>query len=236
MGAMAPDFEFFLRLTDERLIAHTILGVFIFCLPLGLAGLFLFHRFLKYPLIALLPHDHQTRLYRAATRFRFLPARRFITIVLALLIGIFSHIAWDAWTHQNGWFAPLFPILDENLFRLGTRWQQLHDILGYLSSAGGLVVLYFAYRNWYHRAPVSEYFRPMRVSTPVRLAIGALIFCVSIAGGLTHGLTTNPPDAALKPFIAATLVATVSAFLAAWALYSLIWHAIGHEEQQAPSS
>lgn len=231
MGAMAPDFEFFLRLTDSRLIAHTIPGLFVFCLPVGLIGLFLYHRFLKYPLIALLPHDHQVRLYPPAQRFTFFPAGRFMKIVLALLLGTFSHMFWDAWTHYGGWFSGLFPMLDKDIGSIGTRPQQLHDYLGYASSLGGFIVLWVAYRRWYRRAPVSEFCRPLRVSTPLRIAIGVLILMASTAGGLTHGLMTSPPGEAIKPFIGATLVASVSAFFAVWTAYSIIWHALGHEEQ-----
>ena len=44
VGAMAPDFEYMVRLSATRTIGHTIPGLFILCLPTALLVLLLWHR------------------------------------------------------------------------------------------------------------------------------------------------------------------------------------------------
>jgi hypothetical protein len=50
---VVPDFEFFLRISSARVIAHTVPGIFLFCLPLGLLMYFFFHSTIKKPLLSL---------------------------------------------------------------------------------------------------------------------------------------------------------------------------------------
>jgi hypothetical protein len=104
-GSMMPDFEFFLRLTDGRLIAHTIPGLFLFCIPVGIISLFLFHRLIKFPLLSLLPVGHQARLYPLAKEFSFFPISRFLMIILSVGVGAVTHILWDSFTHEGSWIV-----------------------------------------------------------------------------------------------------------------------------------
>jgi hypothetical protein len=39
IGSLAPDFEYFLYVPDSLRIGHTLPGVFLFCLPVGLGEL-----------------------------------------------------------------------------------------------------------------------------------------------------------------------------------------------------
>lgn len=226
MGAMAPDFEFFFSLADERIIAHTVPGLLAFCLPVGLFGLIIFHKLLKYPLIALFPRSHRGKLYRTAERFTFFPAHRLGLLIAGLLVGALSHIAWDAWTHEGGWFAQFFPILDRDLFYLRGRAQQLHDILGYISSVGGFIAVLVAYKRWLARAKALplHHHRHHCLPDPVRAAIGSGLGGFAILGGISNGIITAPPLDQFKAFLGATLVAMVSAFLAVWLFYSIVFH------------
>ena len=101
IGSMAPDFEFFLRLSLLSRWGHTPLGIFLFALPAGLAALWLFHAVLKRPLLALLPQTLQTALAPVAARFTFGPPRQFVRILLSLLIGSLTHALFDSITHEN---------------------------------------------------------------------------------------------------------------------------------------
>ena len=47
VGSMMPDFEFFMRLSFGKNIGHTLAGIFLFCIPVGLVVLFLFHKLMK---------------------------------------------------------------------------------------------------------------------------------------------------------------------------------------------
>ena len=59
IGSMAPDFPYLLALSTRAQFGHTLSGVFTFCLPAGLTVFWLFHRYLKAPLLARLPASHQ---------------------------------------------------------------------------------------------------------------------------------------------------------------------------------
>ena len=80
VGSMAPDFHYFLGLRPHDHFSHSIRGAFIFCLPVGLAVLWLFQHVMKLPLISLAPERHQERLARFAAAFRWGPASRFALI------------------------------------------------------------------------------------------------------------------------------------------------------------
>ncbi len=229
MGCMAPDFEFFLRVNHNRVIAHTIPGLFIFCLPIGLAGLYLFHKFLKFPLLSLLPGSHQIRLHRAATRFTFWPARRFGLILLSLLIGAASHLLWDAFTHHNGWFVAMIPALRYPLIKIAGQWLMVYDLLQHGSTIFGLAVLGLAYKRWYLRAPLIRTHVPYALSRAARISIGMGLGVFSCAGGIVYGIVAAPAGH-FRPYLPLTFVAVVSAFLAAWAVFSAVWHIAGPSE------
>ena len=106
IGSMAPDFEYFLRLSPLGRWGHTLTGAFLFSLPAGLAMLWTFHAVLKRPLLALAPRAVQEALAPFANRFPFWPARRLARVASSLLAGIACHVFLDGFTHERG-FAVL---------------------------------------------------------------------------------------------------------------------------------
>ena len=102
---MSPDFEYFLRLSPTGGLGRSPLGLVVWCLPASLLVLSVFHAVLKQPLVSLLRAEHQRRLLPLCTPFRFGPTGRFLMIVLSIMIGAVSHLAWDAITHHEGWVA-----------------------------------------------------------------------------------------------------------------------------------
>lgn len=219
---MAPDFEFFLRLSDQRVGAHTLPGLILFCVPCGLAALLLFHKLLKYPLLSLLPHSHQKRLYRSAQRFTFFPLRRFVLIVAGLLVGAVSHLLWDSWTHHDGWFVLLLPALRKTVLTVGSASLKLYDVFQHVGSVGGILLLALAYIGWYHRAVPTTIPHGPPAHPAIKAVLGAGMGCVSLLAGLGHA-SANIPSGHTIAFIAQSSVTTVSAFFGAWVLYSLIW-------------
>lgn len=107
VGAMSPDFEYLIRLAPYRTIGHTPLGAFVFCLPASLAVLGIWHHLVGPALVPLLPD----RPSPARPPFRFLPARRLVTICGSVLAGVSSHLLWDSFTHHDGFFVSRLGIL-----------------------------------------------------------------------------------------------------------------------------
>lgn len=226
MGTIVPDFEFFLRLSDQRVFAHTVPGLFLFCIPVGLVGLAIYHKLLKFPLLSLLPFGHRRRLYKPALSFSFFPIPRLLSIIAALLLGAFSHLLWDAWTHDDGWFVTLFPFLGEPLFFAIGKWFKVYDILAQGSSIFGIVAVVAAYRRWYRRYPVEEVPRTAtNVPVSVRILAGVSMLSASVAAGVSYA-TIQRPIEPLKPLISLSMVSIVSAFLVLWLLFSVLWHMV----------
>jgi hypothetical protein len=142
IGSMAPDFGYFLPLDLARASTHDFDGLFLFCLPVGLAMWVLFVRLLERPTIELLPAAWRERIPRSPR----ITARSLAIAGLGILIGAMTHIAWDAFTHGDTAVAQLFPVLNWELFEVRGRAIRTHIALQYLSSVAGLLALaYWAY-------------------------------------------------------------------------------------------
>lgn len=62
----------------------------------------LYHQLLKRPLLALLPPAAAGRLTGVADGFRWSPGVRVLWIVVSAVIGVVTHLIWDALVHENG--------------------------------------------------------------------------------------------------------------------------------------
>ncbi len=167
---MSPDFHYFITLAPGGKASHSLAGAFYLDLPLALAALCLFHWVLKLPLISLFPEWHQERLMRFAVLFRLGPPKRFLLITISLLVGIFSHLLWDSFTHGRGWmvhhvaFLRSMPLQQVGIYRPVYNWLQ------HLSTIIGLILLMTSYSRWsrtVNPVPVADEFRlSKRCETP----------------------------------------------------------------------
>lgn len=102
LGSLIPDFEAFIRLDVHKHYSHTWLGIFWFDLPLAVLVSFLFHTIVRDPLIAALPAPLHQRFARfIGFNWLLYFKRHFAVVLISLLIGIASHLLWDAFTHLN---------------------------------------------------------------------------------------------------------------------------------------
>ncbi len=138
---MAPDFEYFVYLRPIRTIGHDFHGVWLLCLPAGLLLLAIYEHVLKGPLIELLPSSVRLRLVAGEIPEPLFPLSRLLRILVSLAVGAFSHIAWDACTHENGWVVQrVFPLSWTILDDFGPPLK-VYKILQYGSTVVGLSVL-----------------------------------------------------------------------------------------------
>jgi len=82
-----------------------------------------------------------------------------VLVALSLVLGVVSHIVWDAFTHEGRWGLAAFPALEQQWGPLlGYKWMQ------YGSSFGGLVILGAFAVSWLRRrddgAPVDRVLAP----------------------------------------------------------------------------
>ncbi|MDO5576472.1 MAG: DUF4184 family protein [Fibrobacter sp.] len=226
IGSIIPDFEFFLKLSDGKVIGHTFWGIFCFCIPVGLAVLVIFHKLVKFPLLSLFPQSHQEKIYPHAKEFRFFPARRFLLIIISLVVGIISHLFWDSFTHHDGFMVKVIPFLGKTVFSFSQFDIRLYFILQYVGSIGGLILLAFWYKNWISRAKVSGVCS-LRLHLPNKTQIVSAIILFSVTCGVASGclfVNGNSAVEILKGFITRMSIVLFSALLFAILVFGIIWN------------
>ena len=193
VGAMAPDIEYFLCCSLTRSGLHSWPGGLLWALPFGMAALWLWHGVLKRPLLMLLPETHQQRLARYSGSFSFFTPSRFCWILVSLLLGIASHITWDAFTHSDGWFVSAIPFLRVELLKLSGLGFAMHDLLQHVSSVAGGIALCIWYVCWYARAQPDPLPATLKLTTEAKcmgllsmFLAAALPACIRLSLGLWY--------------------------------------------------
>jgi hypothetical protein len=159
---MAPDFEYLVHLSATRTIGHTIPGLFVLCLPSALVVLFLWHRLVG-PVLSTLLRPGTGGLTNGWPAFggsrrhcrgdtphppgpvRFGPPAHFAWLCASIVIGSFSHITWDAFTHEGGLVVNLWSGFSHPI---GPGPLPVYKWLQYGCSVFGMAVL----GVWAHRA------------------------------------------------------------------------------------
>lgn len=153
IGAVTPDVPYYLPLGPSGhplrvgLDTHSLVSSYTVDLALGMALLALVV-LLREPLTALLPARARWLCLTALEPFRRRPIE-WLLAPLAILIGVYSHLLWDSFTHADGWGVRHIPALEAKV-TIGWYIGDAFHILQYLSSALGLTVIAW----WYMRQRV----------------------------------------------------------------------------------
>jgi hypothetical protein len=140
IGSVTPDFEYFLRMKIQSQYSHTITGLLWFDLPLGLLLSLVFHNLIRESLFNNLPSILKSRLLNfLAFDFNKYLKVNWIKVVISILIGTATHILWDGFTHDSGFFVSIIP-------ELSNKIQFIHlpvfRIIQHLSTLiGGFIVV-----------------------------------------------------------------------------------------------
>ncbi|WP_181304274.1 DUF4184 family protein [Rufibacter sp. XAAS-G3-1] len=157
VGSMAPDFEKFIRMSLHDPYSHTWPSIFYFNLPVGLLVCFLFHLIVRNTLIDHLPYFLRKRFDRFKrfdwkTHFR----KHWPVVVLSLLIGIVSHLGWDAFTHKEGRGVRMFPFLLQPVLPEPFSRPWFTFLQQVLSVIGGFVMAVFIYGLPQEKKPLEK--------------------------------------------------------------------------------
>ena len=143
IGSMAPDFEFFIRMRLQKVHGHTFEGIFYWDLPLTIVLAFIFHLFVRDPLINHSPTPIKSNFSGfVGLNWTHWFSKYWYVFLYSALIGIFSHLFWDGFTHASGFFGyqPFPLLLQEVQFFF---WKvPIHVIAQMVSTLlGGVVIL-----------------------------------------------------------------------------------------------
>lgn len=199
VGAMTPDLPLFTRgLIVEYVALHDLTWILLTTI-LSLALLLVWWIVLRPACPLLAPRYVAARLPREwnrrgaeILREEFGSFSRVALLVLATMIGIVTHIVWDAFTHEGRAGLSLIPALEDEWGPLpGYKWLQ------YGCGVGGVIVLAIAALMWLRRrSPRGVSIAPLGLritwwaSLPVALTIAVLIG-LGVYGPLTDEFTVR---------------------------------------------
>jgi hypothetical protein len=143
IGSTTPDFEYFIRMRNHSVYSHTWSGMFWYDLPLAFILTFIYHNLVRDGLIDNLPAFIRNKVYKfKELDWNNYVKRHFFVVVTSLLVGIASHIAWDGFTHRNGYFVEMIPWLRQLVMVMGVGHYRYYILQGISSVVGGLIVAY----------------------------------------------------------------------------------------------
>ncbi len=225
IGTVCPDLLYFIRLRGGDPEAHTLLGSFTFCLPAGLLLLLFWELVVRRPAVLLLPAPHRHAVWAALERAPRRDLRWCAGAALSIVLGAWSHIAWDLFTHDNRAVIAHVPVLDDVVVVALGHPLRLFSALQYASSVAGLVLLAGAYARWLSAAPRARDVEVPHVPRAVRRASLALLALAPPVAAAWLALNTTGVYGSelslLRAVVVQFLIGWVSAFGAVLAALSL---------------
>lgn len=180
-GSMVPDFEFFLQLREVENIGHHWLGFFLFDYPLSLIMCFLFHNVLRNPMVDNLPSYLRIRIIDVRDfNWNNYAKRNKLKITFSLFIGIASHLLWDGFTHSDGLFIEMLPVLSENVEILVYSIPVYFLLQLVFSIAGLIAVIYSTHRMPVQKLKVEK--ERNKTYWPMFLIVMTIILFIRLAG------------------------------------------------------
>ncbi|MFG1812984.1 DUF4184 family protein [Kribbella sp. NPDC049174] len=231
-GAVAPDLLYLdpiYHLATQQIhgnltltLTHKFSSAFWLDPAIALILLAAFHLVVRRPLAALAPPS-------LASRFPA-PPRPTPTVlvwtVISAILGAFTHVLWDSFTHGDGYFVRRFP----DFFRAEvTATWDVNRILQYVSTVVGCVILAIWLCRWYRRtSPVNP---TNQVPPWVRYVVLAGVLALGVAGASVQ--LSGADDLAGETAVRLVLTGLVFGGLAAVGWYVAVWHLVRWRRRDA---
>jgi hypothetical protein len=182
IGSVCPDAGYCFGGPDAGGFSHRWVGSFGFSLPVGiLMLLFIYGIFL--PILERLPERFTRTVPQAALK----PLGSPLIVVASLLVGSWTHLLWDSFTHTDGWFVQHWPILNALVASMGDRHVRVCHFLWYGSSFAGLIVLFITYDRWQQKTAKGVASTDIHVNWGSALLLAFLLVPIEFIHHLLHG-------------------------------------------------
>ncbi len=192
-GSVAPDLPYYMpsRIDAALHETHTLWGSVVLCVPLGLA-LIAVGLVLRRQLTALMTERARWVCLREAEWFAARPMNWLLAIP-AILIGAWTHILWDGFTHPGTWLVRRVDALSAPVNLFGMYTGETSHVLQYVSSIAGLAVVAYWYSLVAAQAPPEGSSGGNRA--PARWLLLLVVALAAIAMGSFQALRTfhQPP-------------------------------------------
>lgn len=146
LGSMSPDFIYFLCFNPSSNFGHTLLGFIFFNLPLCILLNFLIFRYVKNIFILSLPNFLLNRYsYLIYSSNKLDNLKEFFIFIYSSFVGMITHIFWDAFTHESGFFVNSFPLFFKKSLVLLNHEIPIYKLFQHGSTLIGflIIIIYF---------------------------------------------------------------------------------------------
>lgn len=201
IGSMSPDLEYFTRMEIEATHSHLFWGALYFDLPIALLYCFVFHLFVRNILINHLPNFLQER-FHSFINFNWITYFKihWLIVIVSIIVGTYSHLFWDAFTHEWGYFAKLIPALQEVWFTVPIEVKGYKFLQHFSTFLGAIFIaiwIYkmpkqeisyskFNYQFWLKVIFLTSIISAIRfVIFPVEIVLGNIIVVIGMSGFLS---------------------------------------------------
>jgi Domain of unknown function (DUF4184) len=224
VGTFAPDLQYFILISDKDRSGHHYPQVLLYTIPFALLVLWIFERVVKGPAIELLPSALQSRLQGKLEPLSFAGLKQFGSIVLWVVVGVGTHLAWDQFTHAHSWTASHWTIL-----RTMVHPPLLHSIsvarlLQHLSTIGGMAVLAVWLAHWYRRTLPAQPTHAEAFSSRLKAAVILAMCAIALLCGYLLAmwrLANHPAPIRTLVIVVTTFVASTMVFCLQLLVYGL---------------
>ncbi|HEY9632774.1 MAG TPA: DUF4184 family protein [Coleofasciculaceae cyanobacterium] len=215
VGSMIPDLEYFLALQPTRTIGHTLIGILIQGLPCSIVLLLVTRYVLMRPFLALLPQQLAQRFPTLRSYFP-LQVLHLFNVVVSVVIGAASHLVWDAFTHEGGWFVNHSKLLQSQLGPL-----PIYKLLQYGSGVIGILALLLWLSIWLNQAKSRN-----RIETLAPRWRGLTIICIALCAFVFAWVAVEINRIAGEPFsqaVVRAVIGCISGLFLGLLLYSAVF-------------
>lgn len=180
---MAPDILYFLPVarTVDKKYGHEFPGAILFSVPAALILFLLWRYLLRDAVIALLPTEEQQKWVPNQQPFDPRSVGAWIMVLVAVGIGVASHILLDSFSHLEGWGVEHVGFLTTTHLQLAGRSLAAYKLVQYFGSLVGLGILAVWYLWWSERVRRDRTWKPqfsrMMRATVIAALVVVGVFC-----------------------------------------------------------
>lgn len=232
IGSMTPDIAYLTPyLVHQRMDSHSLLGVYLYAIPMGLTVYFLYHLLMAPVIVSLFPKAIQKYLHPDLFLGR-LPNIPSYTLIFSLILGALTHIIWDFFTHQRG-LPQFIHWMDVPLMSIDSYDIMPYRVLQHVSSLLGLSLLVFWIWHWIsknkHREETLENRNIWQPPSPLKQFSKLTLLLIPIIAGIINGYRHLPDTGVMygmydaQIFVRFAIVGAAAAFIISCAMLGLVY-------------
>jgi hypothetical protein len=234
-GAMAPDILYFLPVSKavDRRYGHVFPGLVTFSVPAAILLWLLWRYWLRDAVIALLPTEEQQKWKVNQQPFDPRSARAWLMVLVAVVIGIASHVFLDGFSHRDGWGTEHIGLLTETGVRVAHRDLAVYKVIQYFGSLVGLGILAGWYLWWSERVPRDRTWKP-QFSRMTRALVIGLISLGALYWSYRVARLYQPGERAAQ--VAGTIIAGTRVVFVGLMLWGVVVRFVKKQPQTQPQA